>query len=250
MIGLLARQEFSNAIRSPLAWVLFAALQLIFAFIFFSLLEVFRQTSPQLVAAGLMHGVTEPVVAGSFTLLTFVLLLVVPLLTMRVLAEERRDRTLVLLLSAPVTPLDIVLGKFLGIMGVIAIPLALAALMPLMLLAGGSLDFGLYLCALAGLLLAAMFFCAVGVCISAMTASPALAAVATAFVLLLSWLANWRTMENAGDSTLELLSWARQLEPFWQGLFSTAACAWFIITSLLALALAAWWLNGGRGAMR
>ena len=181
----IARHEWSRLFVSPLAWMLLAITQLLTGLLFaLSLTDL--SLNPQRI--GEYDGVSELVGAGLFRFATVVLLLVVPLLTMRAFAEERKSGSLELMLAAPVSPLALVLGKFAGTMGYLTVMWALIGLMPLSLLTATPLDVGLLAAGLLGLWLVMAAFTAVGVFISALTREPTLAAIGTLGALLLLWL--------------------------------------------------------------
>jgi len=116
MIFTIAQRELKNLFLSPLAWSILAVLQLVVAFLFLSQLDTYMVTwQPRLSGIEGAPGVTDIVVAPLFQTIGFLLLLISPAITMRSISEEQRNRTLTLLLSAPVSIRDIVLGKFLGI---------------------------------------------------------------------------------------------------------------------------------------
>ena len=126
MIRLIAAREWRGLFLSPLAWTLLAVTQALLAWIFIILVNDFQNAQGRL--AGLEHvpaGVTDLVVAPLFRVTAWALLLLTPLLTMRLFSEERRTGTLDLLLSAPVSASQIVLGKYLGVLafllGVVAL---------------------------------------------------------------------------------------------------------------------------------
>jgi ABC-2 type transport system permease protein len=104
-------------------------------------------------------GFTEVIVTPVFGLAAILLLMITPLLTMRQIAEERKNHTLTLLISAPVSVTEIVLGKFLGLMIFLQSVIVLIAVMSVSLLAGGNLDFGLLMSGAAGLFLLMLFCC-------------------------------------------------------------------------------------------
>jgi ABC-2 type transport system permease protein len=130
--------------------------------------------------------VTDLIAAPLLGDAAIVLLLVTPLITMRILSEERRNGTLSLLFSAPVSMTEIVLGKYLGLLGFLSSCSAmLMALMPLSLLGAGRLDFGLLAANLLGLLLIVAAFAAAGLYLSALTSQPTVAAIGSFGLLLL-----------------------------------------------------------------
>jgi ABC-2 type transport system permease protein len=155
---------------------------------------------------------------------------------MRLVAEERRSQTLTLLLSAPVTMTQIVLGKYLGVMAFLLGAVGLAALMPLTLLAGGSLDFGLLAANVLGLGLLTASFAALGLFMSCLTAHPAAAAAGGFGCALMLWLLDAAAPEP--DSALAALSLLRHYENFGKGLVDTFDLAYFVLFTAAFLALA------------
>ena len=116
MIITIIRKELHMLFISPLAWLLLALVQLVLAWVFLVRLDAFLEIQSQLLQIANPPGVTEIIVTPVFAVAAIVLLMITPLLSMRLIAEERRNRTLTLLISAPVSMTDIVLGKFLGLM--------------------------------------------------------------------------------------------------------------------------------------
>lgn len=117
---------------------------------------------------------------------TFVFLIGVPILTMRVLAEERKQKTDQLLLTAPVSVGNIVTGKYLALVTVYAIPILVLCTYPLIMSKFGTVDFGTAYTAILGFFLLGCANIAVGLFMSALTESQVIAAVLT-FVLLFAF---------------------------------------------------------------
>ncbi len=242
MVLHIAARELRSLFLSPLAWVILAVMLFIHAYLFLSQIEQYLAIQPQLALLEGAPGITEMVVGPLFGSAAMVLLLVVPLLTMRLISEERRSRTLSLLLSAPVSMLEIVVGKYLGIVAFLFILLVLLGAMPLSLLAGGSLDFGLLAAGLLGLGLMLAAFAAVGLFMSTLTTYPAVAAVSTFGVLLLLWIIDWagNTISDDGSSgVLAYLSMMRHFEALLRGVVNTTDVVWFLlfITTFLVLSV-------------
>ncbi|MCB0074408.1 MAG: ABC transporter permease subunit, partial [Caldilineaceae bacterium] len=128
MIFAITARELRGFFLSPLAWTLLAVVQGLLAWIFLVLVDDFRDLQGRLAALDNAPGVTDLVAAPLFRVAAWMLLLLVPLLTMRLLSEERRTGTLDLLLSAPVGSAAIVLGKYLGAMLFLSSMIALIAL--------------------------------------------------------------------------------------------------------------------------
>jgi len=169
MIFTIARKELKTLFASSLAWTLLALVQLVLGWVFMGRLDAFLEIQSQLVQIANPPGVTEIIVAPVFAMAAAVLLMATPLLTMRLIAEERRNHTMTLLTSAPISITDIVLGKFFGLMIFFCSVILLVMVLSLSLLMGGTLDAGLLLSNAAGLLLICACFAALGLYISSLT---------------------------------------------------------------------------------
>lgn len=242
MIVAIARRELGALFSSPQAWIFLALSQLVLAWSFLGLVDQYQtQLQPQLVKLNSSYGVTDLVVArflGS-PLLLLLLLLAAALMAMRVLAEERRQGTLPLLLSAPVSSSEIVLGKFLAAWGFGLALLAVWALMPLSLLLGTGIDLGRLLAALLGLALLTGAFMALAIWLSGTTGQPGLAAVATFIAgLLLMLVQHGAAAAGEGESVFAYLSVLSHVEGFLTGRVATADLAYFLLLSAGLVALA------------
>jgi ABC-2 type transport system permease protein len=235
MILTIAARELRGLFLSPLAWTLLAAAQALLAWIFALLTQDFRELQGRLAGLENAPGVTDLIAAPLFRVAAWGLLLLTPLLTMRLFSEERRARTLDLLLSAPVGTATVVLGKYLGVVLFLWMVVGLAALMPLALAAGATLDFGKLGAGTLGLGLLAASFAAAGLYLSTLTAQPAAAATATFGLLLGLWIADAR--ESSGK-LLGYLSPLRHYDALLLGLFNSADVAYYLLFSAAFLGLA------------
>ena len=119
--------------------------------------------------------------------MAFIFLIIVPILTMRVLAEERRQKTDQLLYSLPISMTDVVLGKFGALLVMLLIPLAIIALYPVVLSAFGNIHFPTAYGAMLGFFLLGAALIAIGLFISSITESQAVAAGLCFVVMLLNY---------------------------------------------------------------
>ena len=235
----LAGRELRSLFLSPMAWAILAVVQGINAYFFLLYVDLYLQLQPRIAAAPSGPGLTDIVVAPLYSTAATVLLLVVPLLTMRLISEERRAQTLPLLLSAPVSMTEIVLGKFLGVLGFVFILLGLTAAMPLSLLVGGELDLGLWAAGLLGLALLLASFCSVGLFFSTLTSQPVVAAVSSFGLLLLLWILNLSGGSETDGGVLAYLSLLGHYQALLRGIFSTTDIIYYLllIGSFLVLSI-------------
>jgi len=245
MILTLAIREVRSLFLSPLAWTILAVVQFILGFIFLSRVELFIKSQSQLVGLDSAYGITDIIVSPLFgnIITIIVLLLVIPLLTMRLLSEELRSQTISLLFSAPISMTEIVLGKYLGIMIFLAIMLGMIAIMPLSLLIGGSLDYGMFLSCLMAMILFLGVFAAVGLFMSSLTNQPIIAAIsAFAVLLMLLIIGSTTSVPDTGQdinisSLFAYLSLHGHFVSLLQGVFSSYDIAYFLLLIITFLVL-------------
>ncbi|MEN8204617.1 MAG: ABC transporter permease subunit [Pseudomonadota bacterium] len=234
MIFTIAARELRSLFLSPLAWSILSVTLFILAYLFLSQIEAYINLQPRLAALQGAPGVADIVVAPLLADAAVVLLLITPLVTMRVLSEEHRSRTISLLFSAPVSMTEIVLGKYLGVLSFFLILLGLLALMPLSLLAGTDLDMGKLAAGMLGLVLVVAAFTAIGVYMSSLTEQPTVAAVTTFGLLLLLWIIDWAGNKQMDENnTLSQLSMLRHYEPLLKGLFNSTDIAYYLLVIVL-----------------
>jgi ABC-2 type transport system permease protein len=231
-----AAKELRALFVSPLAWVVLAFFQLVLAWIFLSRLDAFLSIQSQLVALANPPGATELVISPVFGVASVVLVMAVPLLSMRLVAEERRNQTMTFLLSAPLSMTEIVLGKFLGLFAFLLLPVVMIGAMGAALALGGRLDWGLVVSNLIGLALVAAGLAAIGLYASCLTAHPVVAAVAALAISLALWMINLATSDPANPA--HLVSLLKHFEPFTKGIVDTANLAYFALLIGLFLLLA------------
>jgi ABC-2 type transport system permease protein len=233
MIFTIAGRELRSLFLSPLAWSILAVTLFILAYLFLTQIETYISLQPRLAAIEGAPGVADIVIAPLFANAATVLLLITPLITMRTISEERRNRTLSLLFSAPVSMTEIVLGKYLGVLSFFLILLGLLALMPLSLLVGTDVDMGKLAAGMLGLTLVVAAFAAIGLYMSSLTEQPTVAAVTTFGLLLLLWIIDWAGNTNGDSNTLAQLSMLRHYEPLLKGLFNSADVAYYLLVVAL-----------------
>jgi ABC-2 type transport system permease protein len=228
----IAVHDLRRMFAGPLAWSALAVLQLVLGLFFFlTFLWDFGHKQALLVGAKSSVGITAYVAAPLFKTTVLLMTLLLPVLSMRTLAEERRNGTMVLLLSSPVSMSAIVLGKYLSLLAFMAMITLLVSLMPLSLALGGTLDFGLLGSAMLGLFLSLATFSAAGVYASSLTRQPGTAAIATLAILLTLWFAHTSStgLDGSAAQVLAWLSLTRHVDALMRGVFSSSDIAYFII---------------------
>jgi len=238
MIWVIARREVGAMFLSPLAWVILAVIQVILGYAFLANLDSFFLVQPQLMQLANTPGVTDIVVTPLMSFAAITLLLVMPLLTMRSIAEEKRNATLSLLVSAPLGMTEIVLGKFLGLMLFVFVLVSMLMLMPLSLYLGTSPDTGKLLSIYIGLLLLLGSFAAIGLYLSSLTRNQAIAAISTFGVLLMLWIIDWIGGSiDSGRSVLAYLSLLQHNKAMLEGVFNTGDVAYYLLLMIGFLGL-------------
>lgn len=225
----IARNELHRLFLSPLAWVMLALAQVLLAYLFLTHIDYFSSIQARISAIPGAPGVTEMVAMPLISNAAIIILLITPLLTMRSIAEERRNETLPLLSSAPLSSTQIVLGKYLGNLAFFVLIALLTLLMPVSLSVGTSLDWYQLSAGMFGLLLLIASFTAIGIFMSSLSRQPTIAAVSTFALLFLLWIIDWAGNSNAGFSVLSWLSLLNHFEPMTRGQINTEDLSFYLI---------------------
>ena len=225
----IARNELHRLFLSPLAWVILALSQLLLAYLFLTHIDYFSSIQARISAIPGAPGVTEMIAMPLLSNAAIIILLISPLLTMRSIAEERRNETLPLLGSAPLSSTQIVLGKYLGTLGFFTLLALLTLLMPLSLVVGSTLDFYQIGAGMLGLMLLIASFTAIGLYMSSLTRQPVIAAVATFATLFLLWIIDWAGDSATDFSVLSWLSLLNHFQPMTQGQINTEDLGFYLI---------------------
>jgi len=224
----IARKELSSYFASPIAYVVVGFFALMFGFFFYSLLLYFDRQSLQ--AAGQAVNVNEQFLRPVFLNATVIFLFVLPLVTMRTYSEEKRSGTIELLLTAPLTDLQIILGKFLGAMGLYAAMLAITLVHVGLLFVFGNPEWRPVVTTYLGLLLMGGCFISVGLLISSLTKNQIVAGMITFGVFLMLWVINWIAsfMGPTTQQVLNYLSITDHLDDFTKGIIDTKHLVYYV----------------------
>jgi len=228
----IAKREFRSYFDSPLAYIVICLSFLALGLLFF----LFNGGFWQLDRASVSRLFEYTPMGLSF--------LVVPVVTMRLLAEERRSGTLEMLITLPVKDSDVVLGKYLGALGLVLVLVVSTLAYPIVMFKWpwnlGPLDAGPVASGYLGLVLFSAASVAVGLLISALTESQAVAFFITFFVLGALWLFGDLASKAGGTLAIVLnyVSFQSRLNNFWRGLVDSRDVVFFLSVTALSLMVA------------
>jgi ABC-2 type transport system permease protein len=237
MIFTIAMRDLRGLFLSPIGWALLATTQAILAYFFLIYLDTFVKVQPQLAALANAPGITNIVIAPLFVTTATLLLIIVPLISMRAISEERRNQTLSLLFSAPLSITEIVLGKYLAILCFLSIELALVALMSLSLGIGANVDYGTIVAGLLGLSLVLASFAAISLYMSSMSAQPAVAAISSFGILVLFWILNFSSTTGESSELFNYVSMLHHYQSMLRGIVNSSDVLYYLLFILLFLVL-------------
>jgi len=236
------KKELRLYFSSPVAWVLLTIFLLIAGYFFYAIFAFFTTASMQSAMNPQMGrdlNVTDSVLRPLFSNLAVILLLLMPLLTMRLFAEERRSGTIELLLTYPVRDGAVLLGKYLAAFALYAVMIAGTLVYPAILFYFARVGWGPLPTGYVGLLLMGAMFLAVGLFASSLTENQIVAAITTFGILLMFWIVGW-SADYAGGSAgkvLQHLSILEHNDSFSKGVFDTKDVIYYVDFTILALFL-------------
>jgi len=220
----IALKEFKSYLASPMAYVVTGIFLVFTGFFFQSSLTTYSETS----------------IRGFLVWGSILLLLLGPVLTMRLLAEEKKMGTLELLLTAPVRDNEVIVGKFLGSLGILTAMLALTFYYPLLLMWFGDPDWGPIATGYLGLFLLGGASLAVGLFASSLTSNQIVAAVVAGGVLFALWFVGMAAdlLPEALGEVIGYLSLSSHFPDFMRGMIDTRGVIYYLSITVLFLFLA------------
>lgn len=231
-IWIITKRDFRSYFTSPIAYIVIGAFMLIIGWMFFFNLAHFNMQNLQYQQYNMGKGVsiTDGIIRPLYGNMNVVLLFLVPFITMRLLAEERRMHTLELLMTSPVKPIEIVLGKFFSSFLLVVSMLTLTLTYPVILYLFGNPDIGPILLSYLGTLLLASCYLSIGLFFSSMTENQIVAAALTFGAALFLWLISWAS-QSAGpvlSDVLDYLSLINHYNNFSRGLLDTSDVVFYL----------------------
>ena len=239
----IAHKEIRAYFSSPIAYIIIGLFALLFGFFYVTILNWFVQQSMQMsmgMGPGTMN-VSQQMIRPLLLNMTVVLLFVLPMITMRTYAEEKRSGTIELLLTSPLTDLQIILGKFFGAMTLYGAMLAVTLIYVAALFFFGTPEWKPIVTAYLGLLLLGGCFISVGLLISSLTRNQIVAGMMTFGVFLLLWVIDW-IGAFAGptfEPVVTYLSITQHFDDFAKGVIDTKHVVYYLSFMTFGLFLTA-----------
>jgi ABC-2 type transport system permease protein len=228
----IAHKELRGYFASPIAYIVLGLFALQFGYWFYALLLFFDRQSMQMMAmgGGGTANVNEQLINPAFQNTMVVFLFILPMVTMRTYAEEKRSGTIELLLTAPLTDFQIIMGKFLGAMGLYASMLAITVIHMGVLFALGNPEWLPIVTSYVGMLLMGGCFVSLGLFISSTTKNQIVAGMITFIVFLMLWVINWVAsfMGPTTQAVLNYLSFTDHLSDFMRGVIDTKHVVYYL----------------------
>ncbi len=229
----LAHKELKSYFASPIAYIVIGFFALAFGYFFYVLLLFFDRQSMQMAGLG---GAAQPVnineqmIRPVFQNAMVVMLFVLPMITMRTYSEEKRSGTIELLLTAPLTDFQIIMGKVLGALGLYAAMLAVTLIHVGVLFIFGNPEWLPILTTYLGLLLMGGCFISIGLLISSLTKNQIVAGMITFVVFLMLWIINWPASFSGptAQTVLNYLSITEHLDDFTRGIIDTKHLVYYV----------------------
>ncbi|HEY0906071.1 MAG TPA: ABC transporter permease subunit [Methylophilus sp.] len=231
MIVTIARKELLSMFATPMGWLILAIFQAIigtyYSLSFNQYFDIMQSAHWQVQRIGLTQFMAE----GIFGVATVLMLFVVPLVTMKLISEERRQQTLVLLTSAPLSIAEIVVGKLAAAQAYLSLLVIVMVAMIAMLLPWAEIDLPYLLTYALGLWLLVLASGALGLYCSSLTAHPVLAAFCSMVALGGWWLLD-KFFSDDRHALFHALSLMQHYRPFAQGMLNSGDVAFLLLFAL------------------
>jgi ABC-2 type transport system permease protein len=240
----IADRELRSYFSSPIAYAVIGFFALVFGWMFFTFLRFFVMQSMQMSQMGMGQGqvnVNQAMIRPLILQISVVTLFVLPMITMRTYSEEKRSGTIELLLTAPLTDLEIILGKFLGALALYALMLLVTVPTITLLFWYGDPDWKPVVTSYLGLLLIGGSFISYGLFISSLTRNQIVAGVLTFCTLLMLLLVSWMQdfVGPVGQSIISALAVFEHFEDFSKGVIDTKHLVYYASVITFGLFLTA-----------
>lgn len=235
----IAGRDLKAYFSSPKAAAIFWFFLIFMGFFFNNFIHMFLQMQQQAPMMGGQAPTIEQLLRALFYNLHFILLLIVPAVTMASFSEEKKSQSLRLLVTSPVTATEIVLGKFLAATGIMALVLAASFVYPLFTMTHGNPDTMVILSSYLGIFLLMASQVSFGLWVSSMTSNQFIAFLFTMFGLFLLLILNWMAGSLGGggifESVLKYLASSDHVDAFFKGTISVSHTMYFLCFTAMFL---------------
>lgn len=242
-IWIICQKELRSYFVSPIAYILFIIYAGIFGFFFWNMVGAFIYYSVEAQMRGEMFpmNVNDQIVRQLFGNINVINLLVIPLISMRLFAEEKRNGTIELLATSPVRDGEVILGKWLASVLLYAAMLCVAALNFLFLFKYGNPDWKPMAIGLLGVLLQAAALLAIGIFISTLTKNQIIAGAITFAVCLIIFVLGWvgSYQYSTWAQVMTYISTTTHMESFLKGVIDSKDAVYYLSVIFLGLFLTA-----------
>ncbi len=240
----ICKRELLSFFVSPIAYFVITGFALLVGFFFFNYLAFFARMYEMSQMMAFRGGAELPnlnqvVIEGLFQTMVVILVFLIPLLTMRIIAEEKRRGTFELLITSPVSVSQVVWGKFLSLAVVIITMLAVSFIFPLLLMVYGNPEIPPIISGFCGVALCALGFASIGMAVSSFTENQIVAGVSSMVVLLLLYVIQ-APAESLGGTSAEVLRYLSpidQVQQFLRGVISLKSLTYFASLILFGIFL-------------
>jgi ABC-2 type transport system permease protein len=230
----IAQKELKSYFSGPIAYIAIGLWALLYGYFFVAILQFFVRQSMQMSQMGMQGpqtmNVNQQLIRPLLQNVTIMILFVMPMVTMRTYSEEKRSGTIELLLTAPLTDFQIIMGKFLGAMALYAVMLAVTTIHIALLFVYGHPEVKPILTAYLGLFLLGGCFISMGLLISSLTKNQIVAGMVTFAVFLLLWIITWIGSFSGPtvDALTQYLSIIDHLDDFSKGVVDTKHLIYYL----------------------
>lgn len=236
------KKELRLYFHSPIAYVVLTIFLILMGWLFYSNMAFFSRISVQAVQNPRLSSqldATDAIFTPLIGNMTIILLFIIPGLTMRLFAEEKKQGTLELLYSYPVRDGEVLFGKFFACFTVFLIMLALTVLYPILIGVFGSLEIRPVLAGYLGVLLLGMTFISVGVLMSSLTSNQLVAFILGFGTLLFFWVLGFASayLDPKMAAVLDHASLIQHVNNFSRGLITTRDLIYYVNFSVFCLFL-------------
>jgi ABC-2 type transport system permease protein len=237
----IADKELRSYFASPIAYIIIGLFALLFGYFFIAYLSMFVQRSSQAMMGGGAPNINQDMIRGVFLNSAVIILFVMPMITMRTYSEEKRSGTIELLLTSPLTDFQIIMGKFLGALGLYASMLLVTMLYIAILFVYGNPEWRPIATGYLGLLLMGGSFLSVGLFISSVTKNQIVAGFLTFAIFLMLWVINWMSDQSGPmmAAVLKYLSITEHFDDFARGIIDTKHVIYYVTFITFGLFLTA-----------